>query len=120
MAALLVSSSLHKKLVYDEFDNLAYGHRFLTEGPSAEMRGQRMPVLALNALGCLADGCRLKVLDASEGRRLMVRLPTMAFTLALGLARLSLGGRAVRRRGRRSSPSCCTPSSRRSSATASR
>lgn len=85
MAALLVSSSLHKKLAYDEFDNLAYGHRFLTEGPSAEMRGQRMPVLALNALGCLRDGCRLKVLDASEGRRLLVRLPTMAFTLALGL-----------------------------------
>lgn len=85
MAVLLASSSLHKKLVYDEFDNLAYGHRFLSEGPSAEMRGQRMPVLALNALGCLADGCRLKVLDASERRRLMVRLPTMAFTLALGL-----------------------------------
>ena len=85
MTVLLASSSLHKKLVYDEFDNLAYGHRFLTEGPSAEMRGQRMPVLALNALGCLADGCRLKDLDASERRRLMVRLPTMAFTLALGL-----------------------------------
>ena len=85
MAGLLASASLHKKLVYDEFDNLAYGHRFLTEGPSAEMRGQRMPVLALNALGCLADGCRLKTLDASERRRLMVRLPTMAFTLALGL-----------------------------------
>ncbi len=85
MATLLVSSSLHKKLVYDEFDNLAYGHRFLAEGPSAEMRGQRMPVLALNALGCAADGCRLKVLDASERRRLLVRLPTIAFTLALGL-----------------------------------
>jgi 4-amino-4-deoxy-L-arabinose transferase-like glycosyltransferase len=85
MAVLLVTSSLHKKLAYDEFDNLAYGHRFLTEGPSAEMRGQRMPVLALNAVGCLADGCRIKVLDASERRRLMVRLPTMAFTLALGL-----------------------------------
>jgi len=84
MAALLVSGSLHKKLVYDEFDNLAYGHRFLTEGPSAEMRGQRMPVLALNAVACLADGCRLTLLDASEHRRLMVRLPTMAFTLALG------------------------------------
>ena len=85
MAALLVSSSLHKKLVYDEFDNLAYGHRFLAEGPSAEMRGQRMPVLALNALGCAADGCRLKDLDASERRRLLVRFPTMAFTFALGL-----------------------------------
>ena len=85
IAALLMSSSLHKKLAYDEFDNLAYGHRYLSEGPSAEMRGQRMPVLALNALGCAADGCRLKLLDASERRRLMVRLPTIAFTLALGL-----------------------------------
>jgi len=84
MAALLVTGSLHKKLVYDEFDNLAYGHRFLTEGPSAEMRGQRMPVLALNAIGCHGDGCRLKVLDASERGRLMARLPTMVFTLALG------------------------------------
>ena len=85
MAALLVASSLNKKLVYDEPDNLAYGHRFLAQGPSAEMRGQRMPVLALNALGCVAEGCHLKVLDTSELRRLAVRLPTMAFTLALGL-----------------------------------
>ncbi len=84
MGVLLVTGSLHRKLVYDEFDNLAYGHRFLTEGPSAEMRGQRMPVLALNALGCVADGCRLRVLEASERARLMVRLPTMVFTLALG------------------------------------
>jgi hypothetical protein len=30
MAVLIVSSSLHKKLAYDEADNLAYGHRFLT------------------------------------------------------------------------------------------
>jgi len=44
---------LHKRLAYDEFDNLAYGHRFLTEGPSAPMNGQRMPVLALNAVPCL-------------------------------------------------------------------
>lgn len=85
MAVLLATGSLHKKLAYDEFDNLAYGHRFLTEGPSAEMRGQRMPVLALNALGCVADACRLKVLDASEGRRLAVRFPTMVLTLALGV-----------------------------------
>lgn len=84
MAVLLVLSSLHKRLAYDEVDNLAYGHRFLAEGPSAEMRGQRMPVLALNALPCLADGCRRRDLDAAEGARLLVRFPTMAFTLALG------------------------------------
>src|SRR5262249_49188857 len=29
MAALLVTSSRHKKLSYDEYDNLAYGHRIL-------------------------------------------------------------------------------------------
>ncbi len=84
MAGLLVASSLHKKLAYDEFDNLAYGHRFLIEGPSAEMNGQRMPVLALNAAPCLGDGCRLKILNLSEGKRLLVRLPTMAFCLATG------------------------------------
>ena len=85
MAVLLVTSSRHKKLAYDEFDNLAYGHRFLVQGPGAEMLGQRMPVLALNALPCLADGCRAKVLDASETRRMMVRVPTMFATLALGV-----------------------------------
>ena len=84
MAALLVASSAHKKLSYDEFDNLAYGHRFLAQGPSAEMLGQRMPVLALNALPCLSAGCRQKDLNASEGDRLMVRMPTIVFTLALG------------------------------------
>ena len=85
MAALLVWSSAHKKLAYDEFDNLAYGHRFLAQGPSAEMQGQRMPVLALNALPCRAEGCRQKVLNADESARLWVRLPTIAFTLALGV-----------------------------------
>ena len=84
MAVLLLTSSRHKTLAYDEFDNLAYGHRFLAQGPSAAMQGQRMPVLALNALPCLAEGCRAKLLDASEGRRMMVRLPTMLATLALG------------------------------------
>ena len=43
MAALLVSSSLHKRLVYDETDNLSYGFRFLTKGPGVPPLGQRMP-----------------------------------------------------------------------------
>ncbi len=46
MAALLVLSSLHKPLAYDEFDNLAYGYRFLDRGPGApaqEMAASRMP-----------------------------------------------------------------------------
>ncbi len=84
MAVLLVTGSRHKKLAYDEFDNLAYGHRFLVQGPGAEMQGQRMPVLALNALPCLAGGCRARDLDAGETRRMMVRVPTMLATLALG------------------------------------
>ena len=53
MAVVLVLSSLHKPLAYDELDNLAYGHRFLVKGPSAHMEGQRMPVLAFNALASL-------------------------------------------------------------------
>src|SRR5687767_12348309 len=83
--ALLVTTSRHKRLSYDEVDNLAYGHRFLTLGPSAPMHGQRMPVLALNALGCVGEGCRMKILAADESRRLLVRAPTMLFALALGV-----------------------------------
>jgi hypothetical protein len=84
MAGVLVLSSLHKKLVYDEYDNLAYGYRLLTKGPVLPPNGQRMPILALNALGCPA-GCRQDDVDATDGSRLLVRLPTMLFALALGL-----------------------------------
>jgi hypothetical protein len=85
MAALLVLSSLHKPLAYDEFDNLAYGYRFLDRGPGAPMRGQRMPILLLNALGCASEGCRQDAVNASEAGRLKVRLPTMIFALLLGV-----------------------------------
>jgi dolichyl-phosphate-mannose-protein mannosyltransferase len=84
MAALLVVSSLHKRLVYDEYDNLSYGYRFLSKGPGVQPEGQRMPVLVLNALGCAARGCDPAALDASEGGRLLVRAGSMVF--ALGLA----------------------------------
>ena len=84
MAALLVLGSLHKKLAYDEYDNLAYGHRLLTEGPVLPPSGQRMPVLVLNALGC-PQGCTQKDVEATEGRLLLVRLPTMLFALGLAL-----------------------------------
>jgi hypothetical protein len=85
MAALLVLSSRHKPLAYDEFDNLAYGHRFLDRGPGAPMRGQRMPVLALNALGCAGQGCRQDAVNTSEAALLKVRAPTMVFALLLGV-----------------------------------
>ena len=98
MAGLLVLSSLHKKLAYDEYDNLAYGYRLLQHGPVLPSSGQRMPVLALNALGC-PEGCRRADVEASEAALLLVRLPTMLF--ALGLASIVsawaaewLGGRA--------------------------
>jgi hypothetical protein len=83
MAALLVLSSLHKRLAVDEYDNLSYGHRFLTKGPGVPPLGQRMPVLVLNALGCAPDGCDPNVLNQSETRRLAVRFPSMLFALAL-------------------------------------
>src|SRR4030095_5518833 len=83
MAPLLVSSSLHKRLAYDEYDNLAYGYRVRTLGPLPPLNGQRMPVLVLNALGC-PEPCREADVNATEGRRLLVRLPTMLFTLGLG------------------------------------
>jgi hypothetical protein len=85
MAALMVLSSLHKPLSYDELDNLAYGHRFLVKGPHAAMEGQRMPVLAFNALGCLDVGCRKDAVNATETRLFLVRLPTIVFALLLGL-----------------------------------
>jgi hypothetical protein len=85
MGALLVLSSLHKPLAYDEYDNLAYGYRFLDRGPGAPMRGQRMPILLLNALGCAAEGCRQDGVNASEAALLKVRLPTMIFALLLGV-----------------------------------
>jgi hypothetical protein len=85
MAALLVSSSLHKRFVYDEYDNTSYGFRFLTRGPGVPPLGQRMPVLVLNALGCIASGCERSHLDASEAARLAVRAGSMLFALALAL-----------------------------------
>jgi Dolichyl-phosphate-mannose-protein mannosyltransferase len=84
MSGLLVTSSLHKKLVYDEYDNLAYGYRVRTLGPLPPLNGQRMPILVLNALGC-PEPCKEADVNATEGRRLLVRLPTMAFALGLGI-----------------------------------
>jgi 4-amino-4-deoxy-L-arabinose transferase-like glycosyltransferase len=44
-----------------------------------------MPVLVLNALGCLADGCSNVSLDESESARLAVRAGSMVFALALAV-----------------------------------
>jgi hypothetical protein len=84
MAGLLVLGSLHKKLAYDEYDNLAYGYRVLTHGPVLPPNGQRMPILVLNALGC-PHGCVQADVEATEGSLLLVRLPTMLFALGLAL-----------------------------------
>ena len=56
-----------------------------TRGPGVPPLGQRMPVLALNALGCLADGCDNVTLDGSEVGRLAVRAGSMLFALALAV-----------------------------------
>jgi len=85
MAALLVSSSLHKRLVYDEYDNLSYGYRFLTKGPGVAPEGQRMPVLTFNALACAGDGCDLTDVNNREGLRLAVRAASMLFAVALAV-----------------------------------
>ena len=120
MAALLVSSSLHKRLVYDETDNLSYGFRFLTRGPGVPPLGQRMPVLVFNALGCLTDGCDDVTLDGSEGGRLAVRAGSMVFALGARGPPLDVG-RAALRSSRRAWPPCGWPCSIRTcSRTASR
>jgi hypothetical protein len=85
MAALLVVSSLGKRLVYDEYDNLAYGHRLLSRGLAPPTSGQRMPILMLNALPCAHAGCRARDLEADEAARLLVRVPTMIFALLLAI-----------------------------------
>jgi hypothetical protein len=93
MAALLVSSSRHKRLVYDEPDNLSYGYRFLAKGPGVAPLGQRMPVLIANALPCLASGCDLESLNRSEGARMAVRAGTMVCALALAALVATWAGR---------------------------
>jgi hypothetical protein len=85
MAGLLVDGASHKRLVYDEPDNLAYGRRFLREGPGAVPDGQRMPILALNALACMYKQCRLPHVNRSDLNRLEARGATIALTLALGV-----------------------------------
>ena len=75
MLGLMIGSSLHKRLSYDEYPNLYYGYRFLTEGPSAIPDGQRMPVLALHALGCAAYECDPSILNQRPVARMIVRLP---------------------------------------------
>jgi hypothetical protein len=85
MAALVVSSSLGKRLAYDENDNLAYGQRLTGHWLEAPANGQRMPVLVLNALPCAAAGCRIRLLHADERGRLAVRAPTIVLTLLLGV-----------------------------------
>lgn len=84
MAGLLLDSARHKRLAYDEVDNLAYGRRFLREGPGAVPHGQRMPVLAVNALGCAHKQCRPQYVNRTDLGRLTARGATIAFTLALG------------------------------------
>jgi Dolichyl-phosphate-mannose-protein mannosyltransferase len=84
LAVLLVATSLGKRLSYDEPYHLAYGYRFLTEGPQVHLR-ERLPISALSALPCVARGCERADLDTSEMHRLLVRAPTMIFALACGL-----------------------------------
>lgn len=86
MLVLMAGSSLHKRLAYDEYPNLHYGYRFLTEGPSAVPDGQRMPVMALHALTCAAYQCDPSVLDERPAARMATRLPSFLFALLLGCA----------------------------------
>jgi hypothetical protein len=85
MGLLLVRSSLGKRLFYDEYENLAYGEQLLDRGIGPPAHGQRMPILVLNALSCAPAGCRVRDLEVNEPARLLVRLPTIAFSLLLGL-----------------------------------
>ncbi len=84
MLILMILSGWHKPLAYDETNNLQYGYQFLTLGPSAPPEGQRMPILALNALGCIPFQCDFEVLRNSNWARLTVLWPSMLFALLTG------------------------------------
>ena len=85
MFFLMIGNQLHKPLAYDEFFNLRYGYRFLTQGPLAVTDGQRSPIYIFNALPCLPYGCELSILQENEMARFIVRLPTIIFALLLGI-----------------------------------
>ena len=85
MFFLMLGSGLHKNLSYDEPNNLRYAYKLLSEGPMADPEGQRMPVLALNAIPCRSYQCDWKILEGSETARIAVRLPSMIFALLTGL-----------------------------------
>ena len=85
MFLLMSSSGWHKNFSMDEPHNLRYGYDVLTKGPLAETDGQRMPVFALHALACQSYGCASEIMLDRPWRQLWIRLPSMLFTLALGL-----------------------------------
>lgn len=93
MFVLMVLAGLHKPLSYDEPNNLYYGYQVLTEGTSVVPDGQRMPVLALNALGCLSYGCDFKIIKNSEWARFAVRWPSMVLALFTGILIFKWGSR---------------------------
>jgi len=85
MLTLMISAASKKPLSFDEYPNLTYGYRFLTDGPLVEPDGQRMPILALNALFALPFHNDSVAIQANEWTRLLPRIPTMLFALLLGL-----------------------------------
>ena len=85
MFVLIQLSGWHKSFYYDEPFNLRYGEDFLTKGPLAETDGQRMPVFALHALVCKSYGCGFAETNDYPWRRFWIRMPSVFFTLALGL-----------------------------------
>jgi len=85
MFFLIQLSGWHKDFSFDEPHNLRYGKDFLTKGPLAETDGQRMPVFALHALACESYGCVPEKTIDQPWRRAWIRLPSILFTLALGL-----------------------------------
>ena len=81
----MILSGWHKMLSFDEPNNLRYGYDVLTKGPLAETDGQRMPVFVLNATACRSYECNCEKTIDRPWRRFWIRVPSMLFTLALGL-----------------------------------
>ncbi len=85
MFILMLASTWHKTLSFDEYPNLWYGYRVITEGTSAVPDGQRTPIFVLNALFCLPTQCEAEAVHHRYPDRLLVRLPSMGFALLTGI-----------------------------------
>jgi hypothetical protein len=82
IAIFNISSMYHKDFTYDEMEHYAFGERWLKGDVSLSM--QKMPITALNALPIWIME-KFNVSISPEATRLFCRLPTILFSIILGI-----------------------------------